>query len=84
MRRDILINEIIGFCFDYGVLIDENEVRTKIDIKLNEAAFVESLINTIIIKEKNSSNINPIKVKELLLELEKIRLELEYKEYDKV
>ena len=84
MKRDILIAEIVKFCFDYDMRIDENQLKEKIDSKLNEVEFVESLINTIIIKAKNSNNINPKKVKELLIELEIIRLELEFRDYNKV
>ena len=84
MKRDILISEIISFCFDYGVMIDEEEVKSKIDSQLEDVDFLETLINTIIIKAKQSPNVDLDKVKELLLELEIIRLELEYKDYSKV
>ena len=78
MERDSLINEIISFCFDYELPIDKNELKAQIADKLKEAHFIESLINAIVIKAKNSQTINKDKVKRMLLELEKIRLELEY------
>jgi len=75
----MLIEQVVRFCFHYDGLIDD-EVRTKVASELGEPAFIESLINTIVIKAKNSKNIDVKKVQELLLELEKIRLELEYKD----
>ena len=81
MRREVLISEIIKFCLDYGVLINENEIKTNIENGLSEADFIESLINMIIIKSKKSFGLDIRRVKELLIELEKIRLELEYKDY---
>jgi len=80
MNKENLINEIINFCFDYDVIVDQADLRKRIEEKLNEAHFIENLINTIYIKSKNSQNIDLEKVKELLIELEKIRLELEYSE----
>jgi len=79
MERDILINEIASFCIDYGVIIDRREIRNKIEAGLGRAELIESLINTIFIKAKNGRIKDIEKVKELLVELEKIRLDLEFK-----
>jgi len=49
---------------------------------LKDVSFIESLINTIIVKTKKSKDIDVEKLKELLLELEKIRLDLEYRDID--
>ena len=79
MERDILIDEIASFCLDYGVLIDQSEIRNKIEAGPERAELIESLINTIFIKTKNGRIKDIEKVKELLVELEKIRLDLEFK-----
>jgi len=47
--------------------------------QLKESDFVESLINTIILKTNNHRNINSKGIKKLLLALEDLRLDLEYK-----
>jgi len=81
MERKELINAIIDFCIEYRVFIKLNstdEIKIKIENGLNDMEFIENLINTIILKARNSKNIDIDKIKNLLLELEKIRLELEY------
>jgi len=82
MERDILINEIVSFCLDYGVLIDRREVKSKIEEGLEKAELIENLINTIFIKAKNGKIRDIEKVKELLIELEKTRLDLEFRDYN--
>jgi len=44
-----------------------------------DPAFVEGLINMMIVRSKMSKDIDVDKLMELLLELDKLRLELEYK-----
>ena len=78
MKKDVFLDEIIEFCFDYGVIIDEN-IKSRIEYQLNEPAFIENLISVITKKSKTDENVDIERVKELLIELEKIRLELEYK-----
>ena len=80
MERNILIREIVSFCLDYGIKLSEKEVKTKVEIYLTKAEFIESLIGTIISKAKRNKNMDITKVKELIIELEKIRLDLEFKE----
>jgi hypothetical protein len=82
MKREILVNEIINFCDEYKVFnnsISKNEIKNMIEIWLNDTSHIESLINTII-KTSYHVNMDKEKLKTLLLELERIRLELEYKE----
>ena len=82
MTRKILIDEIVRFGSLYG-LFDKKiriyEIRNTIETQLANVDFVESLINTIIRKTKSHKNVDTEKLKELLLALEKIRLNLEYK-----
>ena len=85
MKQNVLIGKIISFCLAYNILDDEStpisELTVIIGKMLEEAYFVESLINTIIIKVRTCNNIDVDRLKNLLIELEKARLELEYKDY---
>jgi len=86
MERKTLVNEIARFCFDYGLFdksVKIDEIENKIKAELEDPSFIESLINTILVKTKyfknsKSKNLDVDQLKELLLNLEKIRLELEY------
>ena len=82
MERENLINEIIDFCLDYrlfseGVIV--GDMKIIIEKELEDFEFVESLINTIIVKSKTRKKTDSKRLRSLLLELEKIRLEMEYK-----
>jgi hypothetical protein len=79
MDRYTLIDEIVSLCFDYDGVVD-GEIKAKVESKLAEPQFVENLINTIIIKSRDTKNVNINQIKALLLELERIRLDLEYKD----
>ena len=82
MERKELINEIINFCFEHGLFkgtVKVSELKIKIRKGLNDSEFIENLINTIIIKTRYRKSIDTEKIKALLLGLEEIRLELEYK-----
>ena len=63
--------------------VHANEIQSRIENGLTESPFIESLINTIIVKTKKRKNIDTGKLKTLFLELEKIRLELECGKSDK-
>jgi len=82
LEKRALIARIINFCFTYKILDDESieigELTGVIEKMLEEAYFLESLINTIIIVSKKNKGVDTTEVKTLLIELEKIRLELEY------
>lgn len=83
MEREELVNKIISFCFTYGVLdetVKMNEIQERIDKSLNQCEFIEDLYNMILLETKSHKKMDIGKIQELLLELEKIRLELEYKE----
>jgi len=86
MKRDNLTDKIAKFCFDYGVIdraIDEDELKSIIYNQLYEESFIENIINTLITTTRTRSDINVKELKVILIELEKIRLELEYKNYNK-
>jgi len=83
MAKYILIREIISFCLDYGFKLDEKEVEKKVRLYLNKVEFVEKLIGMIIAKAKIDKNVDIHRRKELLLELEKVRLDLEFKNHNK-
>jgi len=77
MERNILISAIVRFCFDYDEVID-NEIRERVESKLGNPVFIENLICTIHTKTRHNRNIDIKLVKSMLLELEKMRLDLEY------
>jgi hypothetical protein len=81
LKKIELINEITDFCLKYRLfngVIRIDEIKNNIESRLNDSRFIESLINVIILKTRNRQNININKIKNMLLELEKIRLDLEY------
>ncbi|MCL2843541.1 MAG: hypothetical protein FWE28_08805 [Oscillospiraceae bacterium] len=80
MEKDILVREIVSFCLDYGVLIKKKEIERKIEQGLESAELIEDLYNTIFRKAKSGRIKDIERVKELLIELEKIRLDLEFKD----
>ena len=84
LRKETLINEIIKLCLDYGVLINIDMTKIKIEDNLDEIAFIESVIGVIRKKAKNWGFIELSRVKELVIELEIIRIELEFKCYKPV
>jgi len=87
MERIDLINELSGFFLDYETLnqsMNEAEIRDMIESGLHEPWFIESIINMMILRTKTGRGFDINKIKEILIELEKIRLELEYKNYNPV
>ena len=82
MNKYRLAEEIINFCGENHIFGNANidTSANKIAEQLEESWFVEHFIFTLITKTKNKKNIDFKKLKELLLELEKIRLDLEYGE----
>ena len=81
MDRINFLDELVDFCLYNNIFnksISVEQIRSGIEHNLDDADFVESLINQIILKTKQHRHINTDSVKMLLLELEKIRLELEY------
>ena len=82
MDRKRLANELTDFCLAYGIFnttCGVKEIKQRIEEQFDDVVFVEKLITKIIHKSKNHNGIDPDKLVELLSELEKVRLELEYK-----
>ena len=83
MERKDLIKEITNFCIEQGIFkgkVETSDISIGIEIGLENIEFLESLINTIINRVEHNKNVDIEKVKMILLELEKIRLDLEYSE----
>ena len=79
MKKEQLVEELINFLATYRIFDNvENMKAENIMKQLEYAWFVEHLIHIIIIKTSYIGNIDHERLKVLLLELEKIRLDLEY------
>lgn len=82
MKRKVLVNEVVSFCFDYDLFkspVKAKEIKSSLNKKLEDVAFIENLINTIFIKAKKRKILRTQRIINLLLELEKLRLKLEDK-----
>ena len=81
MERKELANEIVDFALEYEVFNISGQIcdiKKRIEEQFIDCEFVEGLINMIIVKTKDKKDIDTGRLIELLIELEKIRLELEY------
>jgi len=82
MSNNDLINEITDFCIKnklFNKTVHISNIRSNIKAQLKDCAFIENLYNTIYLKTKYRKNIDIDRIINLLLELEKVRLEIEYK-----
>ena len=82
MERKRLANELTDFCLAYKIFnisCGAKEIKQRIEEQFDDVIFVEGLINLIIVKVKKLDDIDTGKLVELLSELERVRLELEYK-----
>jgi len=82
MQRKVLAKEIANFCNTHKIFaesISEAEIKN-IEKQLEHGEFIENLINAIFIKTRNLKDIEAEKLINFILSLEKIRLELEYKD----
>ena len=82
-----LAHELTDFCLENGIFkskIGIRELKQRIEEQFCDVAFVEGLIKLINDKARNRGDIDADKLIELLAELEKVRLELEYKTSEKV
>ena len=79
MERKELINEIINFYMKFN--LSNRPIKTSdIENLLKDCAYIESLINTILIKTRNYKKLDVEKIINLLNSLDRVRLELEYNE----
>jgi len=82
MERKKLAEELTNFCLAneiFNISCGTKEIKQRIEDQFCDVVFVEGLINMIIVKAKNRQDIDTGKLVELLSELERLRLELEYK-----
>jgi len=82
MERKKLASDVTEFAVEYGIFnisCDKKEIKQRIEEQFCDPAFVEELINMVILKSKEHLDIDTGKLIELLTELEIVRLELEYK-----
>jgi len=76
-----LAEEIINFCVKYRLLGNPKKIiksKDRVIQELGNIVFVESLIHMLILKTKYIHNVDNNRLKVLLVELEKVRLDLEY------
>lgn len=82
MQRKVLAGELVDF-LDDNKLVPKIESRSlakdRIERGLNNSEYVEWLIHLLITKTKYRENVDFVEFNKLVSELEKIRLELEYK-----
>ena len=87
MERKVLINEIANFCFYYGLYnrpINISEIKSNIEYQLRNCEFIENLINMINVNIRKRKNVDIQKLIDILTELERLRLEIEYNNIDKL
>ena len=80
MKRKFLVNEIVYFCFDFGLFKSPFkiiQIKNNIEKQLDDVVFIENLINTIFVKAKERKILREKRTMDLLIELEVIRLKLE-------
>ena len=83
MERTKLAEEIINFCITYRLFGKAERMalsKDRIKQGLEDIIFVENLIHTLILRTNRIKNINNARLKKLFLELEAVRLDLEYGE----
>jgi hypothetical protein len=83
MGRKDLVNELIEFIDRYRLFSNAENLRMardKIERQLENSVFVEGLIQTLIVKARYLDNVDFEQLKRLLIGLEEIRLELEYRD----
>ena len=80
MERKELAEKVIDFCVKYRLLANPKKIlasKGRVETELGNICFVESLIHMLIVKTKYIS-VDNNRLKNLLMELEKVRLDLEY------
>jgi len=78
-----LASELTDFCLEnkiFNITCGVKEIKQRIEEQFCDVAFVEGIIKLINDKARNRQDIDADKLIELLAELERLRLELEYKQ----
>jgi len=86
MEQKRLASELTDFCLEHKIFTiscGAKEIKQRIEEQFDDVVFVEGLIKIIIDKVTNDRCIDTDKLVELLTELERIRLKLEYKTAEK-
>jgi len=81
MEKRELAEEIINFCVKYRLLGNSKRLflaKNRVEEELENIYFVENFIHMLIYKTKYK-NVDIDRLKNLLIELEKVRLDLEYR-----
>jgi len=81
MERKKLANQVTDFCLEYGIFnitCGTKEIKQRIEEQFCDVIFVEGLINLIVDRAENQNDIDTGKLIELITELGRLRLELEY------
>ena len=81
-----LASELTDFCLEYKIFsisCGAKEFKQRMEELFCDVIFVEELINLIIVKAKGHQGIDTDKLIELLSELDRVRLELEYRTPEK-
>lgn len=79
MKREVLIEKIINLCLVIKVFdncVNENEIKHTVALLLEEEGFIKDLYSNILRNAKRYKIANTEKVTDILIELDKIRLEL--------
>jgi len=80
MEKEKLVVEIIDICYEFKIIKSLDNISQKqenLKAILEDAGFVEILYSEIFRKAKERQIIHTEKIKQVLLALEKIRLDLE-------
>ena len=81
MERNELANEIIDFSLVYRLFDNPENMKSENIVQhLEESWFVEHLIHVLNVKAKYIKSMDNNRLKRLLIELERVRLDLEYPE----
>ena len=83
MERNDLAERLINFSVKNKLFEHSGRMtleKSRIVEQLEKSEFVEGLIHTLILKTKHKKSVDKHELKKLLLELERIRLDLEYDE----
>ena len=81
MKREKLVSELVNFCDTYKLIENFENLgmaKDRIEQQMDSSEFVEGLIHFLIVRTKNNKDIDTGKLITILIELEKIRLNLEY------